>query len=81
MNSQDAQGRIASMIAPKKTAIQRNNARKIAKEAGIYALETAIVNIKKRRRDNPKEWEPGYSSAITGIEILIQKIETGELTL
>lgn len=81
MNSQDAHNRITNMIAPKTTPTQHNNARKIAKESAISALEMAIASVRKRKHDNPKDWERGYNSAITGIELLMQKIETGKITL
>ena len=81
MNSKDAQNRIANMIAAPAGKIARRNAEKDRKNAAVEALMLAVAAIKIRRRDNPKEWESGYNSSITAVELLINEIETGEVVL
>lgn len=52
-----------------------------AKSSALSALRLGVLEIKDSRRINPKEWARGYNSAITALELLIEKIESGEVII
>lgn len=56
----------------------RSNARKRKREQSELTIREAIIRIKEARRSAPHDWERGYNSAITQLEILLGEIQSGD---
>lgn len=68
-------GRIAEKDNTRRTET-RSKRRKERRDVAECALLESITRIKAQRRAGPKDWERGYNSAITQIELFLEEIKS-----
>ena len=79
MQTKDINAKIMANIAPKKPRAKKetpSQKRRDITNAKIEALQAAIVAIKDKMREDRfvNDWRPAYYSAITTIELEVQKL-------
>jgi len=80
MQTKDINAKIMANIAPKKPRAKKetpSQKRRDITNAKIEALQAAIVAIKDKMREERfvNDWRPAYYSAITTIELEVQKLK------
>lgn len=62
-------------LPPQQKPETRAKRRKEARAMAELTILECIQRLKAERRAKPKEWERGYNSAITTLELFIQEVQ------